>query len=121
MSKLWKSVLNLLTEIGNHSGCHQFPDRSFFIKGYQFPVCARCTGVFIGQVLAVLVGFLRKPISIKNSIFMLLTMGFDWGLQEINLKKSTNPRRLITGILGGLGLFSLYIQLAKKLLRKFIA
>ncbi|MGG7175281.1 DUF2085 domain-containing protein [Clostridium neonatale] len=25
-------------------GCHQLPDRSFFIRSYQFPICARCTG-----------------------------------------------------------------------------
>ncbi|MBS5794738.1 MAG: DUF2085 domain-containing protein [Clostridiales bacterium] len=26
---------------------HQIPERSFFIKGYQMPICARCVGVII--------------------------------------------------------------------------
>jgi uncharacterized membrane protein len=27
--------------------CHQQPERSFFLDGDQFPVCARCTGLYI--------------------------------------------------------------------------
>lgn len=27
--------------------CHQLPDRSFFLDGRQFPVCARCTGLYL--------------------------------------------------------------------------
>ncbi|MBQ3473297.1 MAG: DUF2085 domain-containing protein, partial [Methanobrevibacter sp.] len=26
--------------------CHRMHERSFFIKGHQFPVCARCTGFY---------------------------------------------------------------------------
>ncbi|MCH5348637.1 MAG: DUF2085 domain-containing protein [Oscillospiraceae bacterium] len=32
----------------------QMADRSFFIHKQQFPVCAMCTGVFIGYVMSVL-------------------------------------------------------------------
>lgn len=28
--------------------CHQLPDRSFFVDGRQLPVCARCTGLYLG-------------------------------------------------------------------------
>ena len=28
--------------------CHRFPERTFNIKGHYFPVCARCTGFYIG-------------------------------------------------------------------------
>lgn len=28
--------------------CHQLPDRSFFVDGMQLPVCARCTGLYLG-------------------------------------------------------------------------
>jgi uncharacterized membrane protein len=30
--------------------CHQLADRSFFIDGRQLPVCARCTGLYLGGV-----------------------------------------------------------------------
>jgi uncharacterized membrane protein len=28
--------------------CHQLPDRSFHLFGYQLPVCARCLGIYAG-------------------------------------------------------------------------
>ena len=31
--------------------CHQRPDRSFFIDGHQFPVCARCTGLYLSGAI----------------------------------------------------------------------
>lgn len=32
--------------------CHQRPDRSFFWDGYQLPVCARCTGLYLSGGVA---------------------------------------------------------------------
>ena len=59
MSGLRQSVLETIRMIGNHSGCHQMPERSFFYKGKQFPVCARCTGVIIGQSVALIIGIFK--------------------------------------------------------------
>ena len=33
--------------------CHQLPERSFFVDGYQFPVCARCTGLYLSGAAGV--------------------------------------------------------------------
>lgn len=117
MSKLWQSMVELLYEIGNNSGCHQIPERSFFYKQHQFPVCARCTGVFFGQSVALIINII-KDIPCKISIIFLSLMGIDWGIQELNIKESTNIRRLITGFLGGFGLFNIYCLLIKKIYRK---
>src|SRR5689334_6735509 len=34
--------------------CHQRPERSFFWGTHQFPVCARCTGIYLSAVAGVL-------------------------------------------------------------------
>ena len=114
MSKLWKSVLDTIYEIGNNSGCHQMPERSFFYKGRQFPVCARCTGVSIGQTTAVILALSKRFLSFPIAVLLLVIMGFDWVIQAIHIKESTNFRRLITGFCGGLGLFSIYMKILKK-------
>lgn len=40
-------------------GCHCLPERSFFIKGKQFPICSRCTGILVGIFLAICTFFFR--------------------------------------------------------------
>lgn len=102
---------------GAKTGCHQMPERSFFIFGYQFPVCARCTGVFIGQAAACVLAGFRKILSPAISLFLLLIMGADWFIQRVGILVSTNFRRLITGILGGMGITFLYINLIIHILR----
>lgn len=112
MSGLRQTVLELIRSIGNHSGCHQLPERSFFYKGKQFPVCARCTGVSLGQLAAVIAAFFWHIPSVL-ALALLSVMGLDWGIQEFGIKESTNHRRFITGICGGFGLFTLYINIVR--------
>lgn len=111
--KIWIKAM----EAGAKTGCHQMPERSFFIFGYQFPVCARCTGVFIGQAAACILAAFRKILSPAISLFLLLLMGADWFIQHTGILASTNFRRLVSGILGGLGITFLYINSIIHILR----
>lgn len=97
-----------LMKIGRCSGCHQIPERSFFWKGYQFPICARCTGVVIGQAVGMLTYFIYK-MPWKHSSFFLFLMFLDWFLQRMKILQSNNIRRLITGLLCGYALGQCYI------------
>lgn len=117
MSGLRQSFLELVRTIGNDSGCHQLPERSFFYQGKQFPVCARCCGVFLGQLAAVLLFLCRRPLSGRSCGFLLCVMGTDWSLQELGVRESTNWRRLLTGFCGGLGLFGIYTLCLRRLWR----
>ena len=101
---IWIKLMNF----GHRLGCHQMEERSFHFKCYQFPVCARCTGVFLGEIIAIILLLLGIKINIFVSIALLLIMGFDWFIQYINLLPSTNIRRLITGTLAGIGLTFIY-------------
>ncbi|OON92088.1 MAG: hypothetical protein ATN34_04735 [Epulopiscium sp. Nele67-Bin002] len=97
-----------LMEIGEVLGCHQFPQRSFFYKKFQFPVCARCTGVIVATAISVPVFFAYK-ISILTAIIMSAVMLADWSIQYFGIKQSTNFRRLLSGLIGGFGWSTLHL------------
>lgn len=99
-----------LMKMGEKLGCHQMPERSFFYKDYQFPVCARCTGVLIASIFSTLL-FVKKKLPISVCIAMSSVMLFDWMLQYLEIKESTNKRRLITGLIGGFGYTQLHLYL----------
>ena len=90
-------------------GCHQRPERSFFVKGYQMPVCARCEGELIGILAALIaVWFLRPPYWLMA--VMMVPMAADGLIQGLTEYESTNWRRLITGILFGFGITMIVIM-----------
>ncbi|MBQ4104893.1 MAG: DUF2085 domain-containing protein [Clostridia bacterium] len=103
------SFYTILWEMGKLSGCHQRADRSFCFRGKQFPVCARCTGAFIGYFSGALIfPFFQLPVWV--GVFFCAVMFFDWFIQRMSILHSTNIRRLITGMLCGFGLMHLYLM-----------
>lgn len=88
--------------------CHQKAERSFFINGYQFPICARCTGIAIGFVVALFLLWKKIYINIIISAILFLIMFIDWLCQYLKIKKSNNTRRFITGLTGGFGMSFFY-------------
>ena len=100
---------NILMEVGAVSGCHQMPERSFFIKGYQFPLCARCSGLLIGYIIGLFLWSVQK-LSVPVCLILCLIMYIDWKLQDMHWIMSTNLRRLLTGTVCGIG----YIQIVAR-------
>jgi uncharacterized membrane protein len=71
--------------------CHQRPERSFHTGSVQWPVCARCSGVYVGAAVGVWFGFagrLRRMIGDRRmtTVFLLaslptgVTWIAEWGL-----------------------------------------
>lgn len=106
-----------LMKLGASAGCHQRPDRSFFFHGWQFPVCARCTGVLAGQLVGIPIA-IKKNISTLTAVLCCETTMLDWSLQYSGVKKSTNKRRLVTGLLGGFGLAVIYVNIIRFVIKK---
>lgn len=102
-NKLLKSIRKCCSLI-----CHQKEERCFKIYNYIFPICARCTGIIISFILVLVLLSLKKYVNIIISIFFLLVMCLDWGLQYFKIKESTNTRRFLTGLIGGFGMSYLY-------------
>ncbi|MCI6739485.1 MAG: DUF2085 domain-containing protein [Bacteroidales bacterium] len=78
-----------------------------FYKGWQFPVCARCTGEVLGLCLSFLV-FFWYQIPLWLAYALLVPMLLDGGIQLTTRYESTNPRRLVTGFAFGFGLYVLF-------------
>ena len=81
-------------------GCHCRPDRSFHLRGVQFPVCARCTGILAGMLaaLATLWLWVPRPWAL---ILMLAPLVIDGAVQHRTRYESNNLRRFLTGLLYG--------------------
>ena len=90
-------------------GCHCRSDRSFFFRGYQFPICARCTGEVIG-VSAGIIFFIFCRLSVPVLVCMLVPALIDGVVQMKTDYESNNIRRLWTGILLGFGTVNLMLQ-----------
>ena len=109
LTKTTKKWIKLM-DLGSWLGCHQIPERSFFIKGHQFPICARCTGVVLGQFIALItIWFL--PVQFYLALLLLLPLLIDWSLQYFFKIKSNNCRRFITGVLCGFGCTYIYKEI----------
>jgi uncharacterized membrane protein len=91
--------------------CHQLPARSFVAGGYQLPVCARDTGIYLGFVLSLLVmaaldrgrrrSELPHPAVLAIGGAFVALMAWDGVTSYAGLRATTNDLRLITGLLAG--------------------
>lgn len=95
--------------------CHRRPERSFFFRGHQFPVCARCTGIYFAAVTSlILINYIELDYNIFTlliGILLFIPSAIDGGIQYLTDYESTNTKRLITGLLNGLGTILVYLTL----------
>ena len=90
--------------------CHCRADRSFFFKGKQFPICARCTGQLIGLILGIIIAFKIKDLSWFYIVLLMLPLIIDGVTQLLTKYESNNIKRVITGILFGIGFIFLFLK-----------
>lgn len=92
--------------------CHQMADRSFFIAGKQLAVCARCSGLYAGFVLVLLLYPLIRPLRsttlppVKWLFIAAIPTTVDFFLTFLGIWENTHSSRLLTGmLLGGVTVF----------------
>jgi uncharacterized membrane protein len=98
------------------SVCHQLPSHSFSMGSLQFPVCARCTGLYMGSFFGITYGLLsgkKRALPKKGFLILLAIIFLLWGGDGLNafvdevlnrqvIYQTTNFTRLVTGY--GMGL-----------------
>jgi len=88
--------------------CHRLPDRTFKIKNTYFPVCSRCTGLYIGAFsyfIYVYFFYVQYTIPIILLAFlMIIPTCIDGTTQYFGFRESSNSIRFITGLIAGVGI-----------------
>jgi uncharacterized membrane protein len=98
----------------NYPFCHHRPERTFKIGEYYFPVCSRCTGLYLGFLTSSIFLYLSNItyINILTIFLMLIPCSIDGGSQYLGLRESNNYLRFLTGIIAGIGLGMLLILIS---------
>ncbi|OIR20587.1 MAG: hypothetical protein BEU01_01485 [Marine Group III euryarchaeote CG-Epi4] len=83
--------------------CHQLSHRSYAYNDNQMSFCARDTGIFVGLVLGFTYASRKKMIlTLPLVIAALIPIGLDGTIQLLTDYESTNPKRLVTGLMAGI-------------------
>jgi len=92
--------------------CHQRPDRSYFIDGHKLAVCSRCTGLYAGFVITLLLYPLIRSLRTTTTppprwlLLAAVPLGIDFSLTFFGIWENTHTSRLLTGaLLGSVAVF----------------
>ena len=103
---------SILTFLGS-SLCHQLEERSFFIDGFQMPLCARCLGLHLAFAVSAALILARRdqrlsglpPTRSMVALGALMAPAMaDVILSYLGVIDSDNTRRVVTGALFGAAL-----------------
>jgi uncharacterized membrane protein len=86
--------------------CHQLPERSLWIFGAPMGLCSRCVAIYLSFSIVTLIIANKNDLTIywKVGLLLLLPIIFDGLTQMLGIRMSSNTIRIITGVLGGIGL-----------------
>lgn len=90
--------------------CHRRPDRTLKLKGRYFPVCARCTGIYLGALCTLLSSYFIKDSILTDykylffiSLILMIPTTVDGITQLLKWRESNNFIRVTTGLFCGIG------------------
>ncbi len=106
-----KGLVRQYAEIyGKEPLCNGARDRAPLLGDFVFPLCWRCCGLIGGSLLGYFIPFsnIEAVARIRLGFLFLIPLVLDSLLQKVSVFESTNSRRVISGILFGVGLHAFY-------------
>jgi uncharacterized membrane protein len=89
--------------------CHRRKDRSIKMSKYTFPLCARCTGLWLGFAMGLLFRFAGLHAPPAFAVTLMLPLIIDGLTQLVGYRESNNQLRLLTGVLFGIATNMLFL------------
>lgn len=87
--------------------CHGRSERCLSFRGYRFPLCSRCTGIYAGFLLVLIYEYFSSGLPVRLLplfAIMIIPTAIDGATQLIGDRESTNLVRVLTGLCAGIGL-----------------
>lgn len=82
--------------------CHQRPERSFHTDGVKWPVCGRCSGLYLaapaGALLGAVVLARRRYSAVRLLIIAAIPTAITVALEWPHLAEVTNVQRFVTAL-----------------------
>jgi uncharacterized membrane protein len=109
----WAPASSTLVYLVASQVCHQQPDRSFSTASVHWPVCGRCSGLYLAAplgALAAVVGWRRRPQSAV--LFLALAVAptaVSLAVEWLNVAPVGNVARMISALPLGAGLSALAV------------
>lgn len=104
-----------------HYFCHQLPERSWYLFGYQMAYCQRDALIYPSMFVAgVAFSFQRdiKPLPLKWFLLLILPMAIDGFTQLFGWRESTPMLRAITGTIFGVATVWLFYPLVQRFMNQ---
>lgn len=103
---------SILQRIGKEPLCNGRPERAPHIGNFCFPLCWRCTAISLGAVVIACFDlsfcFYHPLVGTLIAVVLITPCLIDGLLQKYAMKESTNVRRILTGLLAGIGMGLVY-------------
>ncbi len=98
----------IVRKFGETPLCNGRPERAPHIGSFCFPLCWRCTSIIAGYSVC----YWTKPVFLSShiilgliiSIGLIIPCAYDGVRQVLSDYESSNPLRIITGLLAGIGM-----------------
>jgi len=84
--------------------CHRKKNRCFKFRGYTFPICSRCCGLYIGIILSIILLWFFPIFNPYFSVLLLYPLMIDFGIQHLLNPEGNNIIRFSTGLLFSFGI-----------------